>query len=116
MKKKVYIVAELSANHGHQLENALQSVRAAKAAGADAITLSITSSNGTIFKNSAIATVLTAHVYKAGTELTESQITGLGTIKWYEDGGATAVATGVTLTIDAGDVSNKATYIAQLEG
>ena len=86
------------------------------AAGADAITLSITSSNGTIFKNSAIATVLTAHVYKAGTELTESQITGLGTIKWYKDGGATAVATGVTLTIDAGDVSNKATYIAQLEG
>lgn len=37
MKKKVYIVAELSANHGHQLENALQSVRSAKAAGADAI-------------------------------------------------------------------------------
>lgn len=32
-----YIVAELSANHGHKLENALASVRAAKAAGADAI-------------------------------------------------------------------------------
>lgn len=37
MNNKTYIVAELSANHGHKLENALASVRAAKAAGADAI-------------------------------------------------------------------------------
>lgn len=86
------------------------------AAGADAITLSITSSNGTIFKNSSIATVLTAHVYKAGVELNATQIAALGTVKWYKDGGTTAVATGTTLTIDAGDVTNKATYIAQLEG
>lgn len=34
---KTFIVAELSANHGHNLELALQSVRAAKEAGADAI-------------------------------------------------------------------------------
>ena len=34
---KTFIVAELSANHGHKLELALQSVRAAKEAGADAI-------------------------------------------------------------------------------
>lgn len=33
----VFIVAELSANHGHRLENALATVRAAKACGADAI-------------------------------------------------------------------------------
>ncbi len=34
---KTFIVAELSANHGHKLEVALESVRAAKKAGADAI-------------------------------------------------------------------------------
>lgn len=37
MKDNVFIVAELSANHGHSLATALQSVRAAKEAGADAI-------------------------------------------------------------------------------
>ena len=85
-------------------------------AGADAITIAITSSNGTIFKNSAIETTLTAHVYKAGSEVTGSALTALGTIKWYKDGGSTAVATGATLNITAGDITNKATYIAQLEG
>lgn len=34
---KTFIIAELSANHGHKLEIALESVRAAKQAGADAI-------------------------------------------------------------------------------
>lgn len=34
---KTFIVAELSANHGHRLEVALESVRAAKEAGADAV-------------------------------------------------------------------------------
>lgn len=86
------------------------------AAGADAITLVITSSAGTIFKNTSIVTTLTAHVYKAGAEVTGSSLTALGTIKWYKDGGSTAVATGTTLTISAGDVTSKATYVAQLEG
>ena len=35
--RKTFIVAELSANHGHKLEVALESVRAAKDAGADAV-------------------------------------------------------------------------------
>lgn len=88
----------------------------AGAAGADAITMAISSSAGTIFKNSAIVTILTAHVYKAGVEVSGSALTALGTIKWYKDGGSSAVATGQTLSISAGDVTNKATYIAQLEG
>ena len=84
--------------------------------GADAINMVIESSGGTIFKNTAIATTLTAHVYKGGVEVTGSALTALGTIKWYKDGGTTAVATGTTFTVSAGDVSNKATYAAQLEG
>ena len=84
--------------------------------GEDAINLVVTSSNGLIFKNTAIATVLTAHVYKGGLEVTGSALTALGTIKWYKDGATSSMATGQTLTITAGDVSDKATYVAQLEG
>lgn len=84
--------------------------------GDDAITLYIESSNGNVFKNTAIATTLTAHVYKGATELTGAAITALGTIKWYKDGGTTSIATGQTFTVSAGDVTNKATYTAQLEG
>lgn len=78
--------------------------------------MSITSSAGTIFKNTSVVTVLTAHVYKAGVELTAAQIAALGTIRWYKDGSATALSpTGATLSISADDVNSKATYIAQLE-
>lgn len=85
------------------------------AAGADAISLVVTSSAGTIFKNTNIATTLTAHVYKAGAEVTGSALSALGTIKWYKDGSSSAAATGQTLTITAGDVSNKVSYEARLE-
>lgn len=84
--------------------------------GADAITIAVTSSNGFIFKNTSIVTVLTAHVYKAGVELDASGIAAQGTIKWYKDGATTAVGTGTTLSISAGDVTSKASYAAQLEG
>lgn len=86
------------------------------AAGADALALVITSSAGVIFKNTSIATTLTAHVYKGGVEMTGTALTALGTIKWYKDGGTTAVATGQTYTISAGNVENKASFTAQLEG
>lgn len=84
--------------------------------GNDAIAVVVTSSNGFIFKNTAIATTLTAHVYKGGVEVTGSSLTALGTIKWYKDDGTSAVATGTTLTINAGDVTNNANYTAKLEG
>ncbi len=84
--------------------------------GADALSMVIISSNGSIFKNTDIATTLSAHVYKGGVEVTGSALTSLGTIKWYKDGEDTAVATGSELTINPGDVTNNANYTAQLEG
>lgn len=86
------------------------------AAGADAITISITTSNGNIFKNSEGSTTLTAHVYKAGGELASAQIAELGALKWYKDGGAASVGTGASLTVSASSVNSKAVYTVQLEG
>lgn len=89
------------------------------AAGQDAITISVTSSNGTVFKNSSGSTVLTAHVFKGGVEqtITDAGVCGsLGSIKWYKGGSTTAVATAKTLTVSANDVSNSAVYTCQLEG
>lgn len=88
------------------------------AKGSDAITMSITSSNGFVFKNTSVNTTLTAHVYQAGKELTSSTsptLASVGTIKWYKDGGTTAVGTGQTLTVTSSDVTDNASYTAQLE-
>lgn len=85
-------------------------------AGADAITMSITSSAGTVFKNNSGSTVLTAHVYKAGAEqtITDAGVCGsLGSVKWYK--GTTLVATAKTLTVSASDVDNVQAYSCQLE-
>lgn len=86
------------------------------AAGADAITMAITTDNGTVFKNSSGTTTLTAHVYKAGVEVTGSDLSALGTVKWYKDGGTTSVGSGATLSVSASSVSSKAVYTAKLEG
>lgn len=89
------------------------------AAGADAITLAITTSNGTVFKNNSGTTVLTAHVWKGSVEQTVADngtVSGLGTIKWYKVGNSTAIATAKTLTVSAADVANSQAYTCQLEG
>lgn len=86
--------------------------------GADAITMSITSSNGTVFKNNSGSTVLTAHVYKGGAEqsITEAGVCGsLGTVKWYVGTSTTGVA-GASITVSASDVTNSLVYTAKLEG
>ena len=88
------------------------------APGKDAITLTITSSNGTVFKNNTGSTILTAHVYKGSVEqtITDAGVCGsLGTVKWYKDGGAAAVATAKTYTVTAESVSNSSVITCQLE-
>ena len=86
--------------------------------GAAAITLSITSSNGTVFKNNIGSTELTAHVYVAGIEqtITAAGVCGtLGSIKWYKSGSTAVVATAKSITVSAGDVSSAVVYTCQLE-
>ena len=86
--------------------------------GADAITMSITTSNGTVFKNNTGSTVLTAHVYVGGVEqtITDAGVCGsLGSVKWYKGTSTTAVSTSKTITVSASDVSNAVAYTCQLE-
>ncbi len=89
------------------------------AAGKDAITLTVTASNGTVFKNNSGSTVLTAHVFKGGVEqtITDNGVCGsLGSIKWYKGSSTTVFATAKTLTVAASDVTNSVAYTCQLEG
>lgn len=86
--------------------------------GLDAISMTITASNGTVFKNNTGTTVLTAHVFVGGVEqsITDAGVCGsYGTVKWYKAGSATAVATAKTYTISAADVDNSVVITAQLE-
>lgn len=55
-------------NGGTATQYSVAKQGATGAAGQDAITVSITASNGTVFKNSSGSTVLTAHVFKGGVE------------------------------------------------
>lgn len=83
-----------------------------KVKGEGAVSVSITSTNGTIFKGTQIATLLVAHVFREGRELTADEIAQLGTVNWYKDGGTDVVGTGKNLTINA---TNDVTYIARIE-
>ena len=87
-------------------------------AGADAISINITTSAGTVFKNNSGSTVLTAHVYKGGVEqsITDAGVCGtLGSIKWYKGTSTTAASTSKTLTVTASDVTNSMAITCRLE-
>lgn len=84
--------------------------------GEDAVTLSITTSNGTIFKNNSGSTVLTANVFKGGVKQTVADngtVSGIGTVKWYK--GTTLLGASSTITVTAGDVDNSQAYTCQIE-
>ena len=86
--------------------------------GADAITVTITASNGTVFKNNSGSSVLTAHVYLGGVEqsITDAGVCGsLGSIKWYKGSSTTSIATAKAITVLASDVTNSLVYTCQLE-
>ena len=88
------------------------------ATGAAAISMTIPSSNGTVFKNNTGSTVLTAHVFVGGVEqsITDAGVCGsYGSVKWYKNGGTAAVAAAKTYTVSAADVLNSSVITAQLE-
>lgn len=85
-------------------------------AGPGAISITVTSTTGFVFKNTAIATTLTAHVYVGGVLQTGIQVAAMGVIKWYKDNVYLAGKDGLTLVIVSGDVISKADYTVQLEG
>lgn len=87
-------------------------------AGDDAITMTITSSAGTVFKNSSGSTVLTAHVFVGGVEqsVTDTGVCGsYGSVKWYKGSSTTPAATSKTLTISANEVASSLAVTARLE-
>ena len=86
--------------------------------GEDAVTIVIIPSDGTVFKTSTGSKTLTAHVFKGNTELTESDVTALGSIYWYKGANSTTrlnESHSMTLTVQASDVNNFETYEARLE-
>lgn len=100
---------------GERGPQGVQGVQGVK--GDDAITLTITSSNGTVFKNNTGSTTLTAHVFVGGKEQTiESNGTcgSIGTVKWYK-GSATSGTAAKSITVTAKEVTNSMAYTCQLE-
>lgn len=81
-----------------------------------ALSCEITSSAGTLFIETSVATTLTAHVYANGSELTASQIADIGTIRWYDaDDLTTVLGTGQTYTITEAMEINQINLRARLE-
>ncbi len=72
-----------------------------------AIYMTISSDNGTG------STVMTAHVFRGGAELTDEEVAMIGIIQWYKDGNV--VGTGKTLSVASSSVDSTSVYRARLE-
>lgn len=87
--------------------------------GEAAIAMTITASEGTVFKNNSGSTILTAHVFVGGVEQTITASTGVcgnyGTVKWYKGTSTTAAASASTYTVSASDVESALAITAKLE-
>lgn len=76
----------------------------------------ITSSAGDVFIDTHIATTLTAHVYRNGSEIFGSQISAAGVIRWYDQSDLTTpLGTGITYTILDSDGIDAINITARLE-
>lgn len=86
--------------------------------GAPAFAISITTSDGNIFKNNTGSTTLTANVFLGGVQLDEDEIAKYGTLHWYktdDDENFAPVGTGQSITVSASAIDNRAVYTVQLE-
>lgn len=81
-----------------------------------ALSCEITSSAGTLFLDTPVATTLTAHIYANGTELNDTQIADIGVIRWYDANDLSVpLGTGRTYTITISDDINAINIRARLE-
>lgn len=86
--------------------------------GAPAFAISITTSDGNIFKNNTGSTTLTANIFLGGVQLDEEEIAKYGTLHWYktdDDEDFVSVGTGQSITVAASAIDNRAVYTVQLE-
>lgn len=87
--------------------------------GEDAITLTITTSNGSVFKNNTGNTTLTAHVFvgSVAQEIgTDGKCGSLGSIYWYKNGVRVSNTPSPSCLVQAATVTGTAEFTAQLEG
>ena len=69
-----------------ELANRLANLNLTPGTGGSSYNLTVESSSGTVFTDTLIDTNLTAHVYKDGRKLTDSEIAAVGKVVWYKDG------------------------------
>lgn len=79
-------------------------------------TIEITSSEGNVFSDTLVSTTLTAEVFLNGTQVSDSEVSSVGVIRWYNSENLEAIlGTGKTLTITEDQNFESVNIIARLE-